>query len=178
MKRWNQERIEKNFINEIINYGSKIFPAIDLETLKICIQCGKCTGGCPSGRRVAWNIRRLFRGVYLGLKEEVLSDERLWDCTTCYTCQERCPRNVKTTDFVRIIRNLAVRSGYMKQNHKQVCSLVLSYGHAVPINDDIKKIRKDLGLPEIPPTAYAYKNELDEVVRLMKETGFDKLIEG
>ncbi len=31
----------------------------------------------------------------------------LWDCTTCYLCQEHCPQGVKVTDVLYELKNLA-----------------------------------------------------------------------
>ncbi len=81
-------KTDPHFIEEIIEYGSKFFTKEEMERLKACIQCATCTSGCPSGRRTAWRIRKIFRKAQLGLKEDALKDEELWDCTTCYTCQE------------------------------------------------------------------------------------------
>lgn len=166
-----------DFLNEVIQSGSKVFPKGELERLRICIQCGKCVGSCPSGRITAWRIRKIFRETQLGLKETVLSDDNLWNCTTCYTCQERCPRGVHTTDTVRIIRNLAVKYGYIKDNHRRICEIFLRYGHAVPVNDKMRKVRKDLGLAEVPPTVHSYPESLAEVLKLVEETGFKKMVE-
>lgn len=165
------------FADEVIRSGSKIFPREELERFKMCLQCGTCVGSCPSGRTTAWRVRKIFEETRLGLKEEVLSDDDLWNCTTCYTCQERCPRGVHTTDIVRIIRNLAVKHGYIKSSHRRVCEILFRYGHAVPVNDEIRKIRKDLGLAEIPPTVHRYPEGLGEFLKLVSETGFKKMVE-
>ena len=162
----------KTFQDEIIKYGSKFFSRSDLETFKTCIQCGTCVGSCPSGRRTAWRSREILRKAALGLKKEVLKDDSLWDCTTCYTCYERCPRNIKTTDIIRIIRNLSVKEGIMLDSHKNVCGIVFKHGHAVPINEATKAIRKRLGLKEIPPTVHLYPKALNELKKIFDITGF------
>jgi len=162
----------------VIEHGTRIFPKEELERINLCMQCGKCVGGCPSSRKTAWRVREIFEKTRLGLRELVLSDENLWNCTTCYTCQERCPRSVPTTDLVRIIRNLAVRSGRMKSRHRRVCQILLQYGHAVPINDEVRKARRELGLDEVPPTVQRHPEGLKEVRTLLEETGFKRLVEG
>lgn len=167
-----------DFYNEVIESGGRIFPKEKLKRFSLCMQCGKCVGSCPSGKRTAWRIRKTFEETRLGLREKVFLDENLWNCTTCYTCQERCPRAIHTTDIVRIIRNLAVRSGHMKSNHKKVCQILFRYGHAVPVNDEIRKVRKELGLDEVPPTVHSYPEGLKEVLTLVEETGFRKMVEG
>jgi len=177
LKRQTIREGQRDFVEEVIDQGSKIFPRADMVTLRACIQCGTCTGSCPSGRRTAWRTRQIFLKTLTGERKEALSAEDLWNCTTCYTCQERCPRKVRTTDIVRALRNLAVKEGYMRQDHVRVCQIVLKYGHAVPINDEAKAIRQRLGLPELPPTVHQYPEALKEMIRILEETGFRALIE-
>ncbi len=117
-----------------------------------------------------------MRKALLGLKDEVLSSEELWYCTTCYTCYERCPRGVRTTDIIRVIRNIAAKSGRMKEQHKRVARLLIRFGHAVPITDEFKEIRKALGLSELPPTVHSYPEALDEVRKLIKIMKFDQMV--
>jgi heterodisulfide reductase subunit C len=146
------------------------------EKINSCIQCGTCTASCPSGKRTAFKTRQLIRKALLGLREPVLSDKDLWLCTTCYTCLERCPRSVDPTDVILAIRTMAVQSGHMLDRHKLVASLVLKFGHAVPIDDTNRKQRVSLGLTELPPTTHIFSNALAEVQKLAKRTSFDKIV--
>ena len=148
----------------------------EIETVKHCFQCGTCSGGCPSGRRTPYKVRQIVRKCLLGLKEEVISDESLWMCTTCYTCQERCLRSVKIVEIIKKARNIAAHAGYMAKAHKMTGVFVLNTGHAVPINDNVKALRSKIGLPEVPPTTHAYPEALAEVQKLCKITAFDELI--
>ncbi|MFQ6118347.1 MAG: CoB--CoM heterodisulfide reductase subunit C [Methanosarcinales archaeon] len=168
--------LEKGFVDEVISTGAKVFGKEVSSTVALCIQCGCCTGSCPSSRRTALKTRMLFREVIFGFREKVLSSDDLWLCTTCYTCYERCPRGVKATDIVRIIRNIAVREGHLGKKHRIAASYVFKTGHAVPINDEVKDIRKELGMSGLPSTTHSYPEALDSVQKIMKKTGFDQLI--
>jgi heterodisulfide reductase subunit C len=121
-------------------------------------------------------IRRLVRKALTGLKEDVISDDALWMCTTCYECQERCPRDIKIVEIVKAIRNVAAHEGYMAKPHKMTGVYVAKTGHAVPINDATKALRKEIGLSEVPPTTHSDAAALEEVQTLVKATGFDELI--
>lgn len=145
------------------------------DKITVCVQCGTCTASCPSGRRTAFRTRQIMRKALMGLKDEVLKDPDLWLCTTCYTCLERCPRGVDPTDVILILRRIAVKEGHMLDKHKNVSSLVLTHGHAVPINDAAKKMRVSLGLSEVPPTTHASKEALTEVQTIAKKAKFDEL---
>ena len=161
------EELDKNMIEAVAKAGG--------DKINLCVQCGTCTASCPSGRKTAFRTRQIMRKALMGLKNEVLQDSDLWLCTTCYTCLERCPRGVDPTDVILILRRMAVKEGHMLDKHKNVASLVLTHGHAVPINDATKKIRTNLDLSEIPPTTHISKEALNEVQTIAKKTRFDEL---
>jgi heterodisulfide reductase subunit C len=139
-----------------------------------CLQCGTCSGSCPSGRYTGIITRKIVRNARVG--REVLHDPNLWLCTTCYTCQERCPREIKIADAILAIRAIAVHEGIMLPAHRKVSELVLEYGHAVPINDSVKEKRERLGMDELPETVHKYPEALAEVQTLLSRCGFDKLV--
>jgi len=139
-----------------------------------CIQCGMCTGSCPSGYFTALNTRIVIKKAYSG-DESILENDALWECTTCYTCQERCPRGVKVTDIIKVIRNIAAQRGMVKEEHKKLCLYLFNYGHVVPIDENVRKIRKKIGLPEIPPTIASSQKYLEELRKILKHTKFDEV---
>jgi heterodisulfide reductase subunit C len=145
--------------------------------VKMCFQCGTCTASCPSGRRTSYRVRKLMRQTQLGLKEEILSSEELWDCTTCYTCVERCPRAVPIVDVVVALRNMAVTEGRIYDNHKKTAANLYKLGHTVSVNADITKLREELGLEKTPATVLANKKAMEDLVKLMNATGFNKILE-
>lgn len=140
-----------------------------------CMQCGVCSGSCPSGRHTSLNIRKIVRNATR--TTDVLNDEQLWMCTTCYNCQERCPRNIDIVDSVLAIRAVAVREGIMLEEHRNVGKLLVKHGHAVPIDEKNKLKRTSLGLEELPETVHKYSEGLEEVKTLLKSCGFEELLE-
>jgi Fe-S oxidoreductase len=77
-----------------------------------CIQCGKCTGGCPVSTNSSLNIRRILNQTML---EPALTcspeESELWQCTTCMTCSLRCPKGIKPLDVIIQIRGQLIESG-------------------------------------------------------------------
>ena len=165
---YSMDDIDKEFTQKFVDAG--------IETVDHCFQCGTCGGGCPSGRRTPYRVRQIVRKCLLGLREEVVSDPALWMCTTCYTCQERCPRSVKIVDIIKMARNEAAKAGYMADAHKATGSYVIKFGHGVPINDKTKELRKAIGLDELPPTVHSFPEALEEVQKICAACEFDKLI--
>ena len=93
------------------------------EKIKDCIQCGTCSGSCPTSYMMDYTPRRLFAMIRAGLKEEVLSSDALWICSSCYQCTVRCPREIKITDVIYALKNLAFQSkSYPKGQQAQKLS--------------------------------------------------------
>ena len=156
--------IDPDFVNALVKAGA--------DRIRTCIQCGTCTVSCESGRWTALKTRSIIRKVVLG-DLSVLKDPDIWLCTTCYQCYERCPRDVRPTDVIMELRNYATKLGNISPKHRAVVGYLKSTGHAVPINDDIKKQRVELGLEELPPTLYKFKDEKNSDIKKIKEKMFD-----
>jgi len=84
------------------------------ETFAHCVQCSVCTGVCPIFRlpdipasEVDVSPHQLMNLVRMGLADTALSANFLWNCTTCYKCQEHCPQGVRVADVLYELRNLA-----------------------------------------------------------------------
>ena len=168
--------IESNKMTEFSDDLSDLLRDAGYLEIGACIQCGTCTGGCPSGRRTAHKTRSIMRKAQLGLTDEVLSDEKLWFCSTCYTCLERCPRGVPVTDIIIYLRNLAVQKGYIQAPHLALCKMFYNTGHGVPINEEKwNKLREHYKLDGVPPTTHKFIKAEKEVQALLRSTGFDKL---
>ena len=178
--------MEKITPNIIFNISSDISDEIikdeALRIMRACFQCGTCTGSCPSGRRTAIRTRQIMREAVLSL-DKVLSDEDIWLCSTCYTCYERCPRNIPVTDVIIKLRNLATQKGFIKPAHQKVTQVLATTGHGVPLglknnSDDNQwsKSRESYGLSKIPSTTHSHPEAVLEIQKLMKLTNFDKLV--
>ncbi len=80
-------------------------------TLLECIQCGRCTGGCPVSMKTALNIRGI---IYQALIEDFIDPSQmpvLWDCTNCLTCTLRCPKDIHPADVIIGLRSYIVGEG-------------------------------------------------------------------
>lgn len=171
------ENISRKRINKISSEISDAVVADDLELIRSCFQCGTCTGSCPSGRRTALRTRAVIRKALLGL-EQVLDDPDIWLCSTCYTCFERCPRQVPVTDIIIKLRNLATQKGNILAPHKALTHILIDTGHGVPIND--KKwndLRESYDLNPVPPTTHSHPDAVKEIQTLVKSLKFDKLVD-
>ncbi|MFC1932795.1 (Fe-S)-binding protein [Chloroflexota bacterium] len=95
-----------------------------------CIQCGKCTGGCPVTLKSALNIRRLVRAAtFQDSLEPIYDQKELWDCTTCSTCTIRCPRGIKPHELIMGIRSALIEEGRVPVTVRDALEGVFKHGN-------------------------------------------------
>ena len=82
------------------------------DKLSLCMQCGVCSGSCPIGTQMDHGPRKLFMMIRAGMKEEVLSSNTVWNCTSCYRCVVRCPRGIPVAYILQDLGTKAVEMGY------------------------------------------------------------------
>ncbi len=82
------------------------------DILKLCYQCGLCTGACPWNLVRSFIVRRIMHQAQLGLVD--FEDEDMWLCATCNACVRRCPRGVEIIDIMRALRKTVVEFGVAK----------------------------------------------------------------
>ena len=85
------------------------------DKMSMCMQCGMCSGSCPIGTQMDYGPRKLFMMIRAGMKEAVLSSNTIWNCTHCYNCVVRCPREVPVAYILQGLTTVAVEQGYAKK---------------------------------------------------------------
>ncbi len=93
-----------SFINEVCSIPGGA-------AINSCIQCGVCTGSCPTASLWDYPPRRAIAMVRAGLRDELLSSNSMWFCVSCYSCTVRCPRDIKPADIMHALEIIAIRSG-------------------------------------------------------------------
>jgi len=120
------------------------------EFITRCFACGTCTASCPvRAIEEVFNPRRIIHMALLGMKKEVLSSEFVWLCSTCYACFERCPQDVRITEMMNALKNLAVKSGYIHPAFTAQIDLIQGHGRLYEADEFINKKRAKIELPEL-----------------------------
>ena len=84
------------------------------ENLLQCYLCGTCTAGCPvSEIDDTYSPRTIMRLALIGSRKELLSSPEIWKCSQCHVCVAHCPQDARPADVIRVLRNLAVKEGYI-----------------------------------------------------------------
>ena len=86
-------------------------------TFSACFGCQTCTNACPvvanykNPKEVLGMLpHQIMYATGLGIKDLAFGSSMLWDCVTCYQCQEQCPQNVKVTEVFYELKNLAIQN--------------------------------------------------------------------
>ena len=84
------------------------------ESFSTCIQCQTCTSVCPivtstvkTDESLNYTPQRVMNLLRLGLIDLAIRSDLVWDCTTCYLCQEHCPQHVRVTDILYELKQLS-----------------------------------------------------------------------
>jgi len=85
-------------------------------TFSGCFGCETCTTVCPvvanyeNPQEVLGLLpHQIMHSCGLGLKDLAFGSGMLWDCVTCYQCQEHCPQGVRVTDVLYELKNRAIQ---------------------------------------------------------------------
>jgi len=89
------------------------------ETVLQCYQCGTCSGSCPVIDEMEYGPRRIMRMIHDGEEALVLSSHDMWFCVSCYSCANRCPRDIPITDVMALLRSMAIEKGYQDDKEAQ-----------------------------------------------------------
>ena len=83
--------------------------------LMACLQCQKCTSGCPVAAMADVKPHEIVRMVQFGQRDELLASNLLWQCTSCQTCATRCPQQVSVAAINDGLRRMSLQA---KTNRK------------------------------------------------------------
>ncbi len=104
------EAYRNNFLKEVAENVE------EGEWVKMCMQCGVCAGSCPLGPHWEHTPQKIFMMIRAGKREEVLTSDSMWMCTSCYNCIVRCPRELPITHIMHGLAHYAERIGLAPKN--------------------------------------------------------------
>ncbi|MCD6115562.1 (Fe-S)-binding protein [bacterium] len=106
------------------------------EELNICIRCSYCFEGCPVFKELGWEIDgpkgklNAAYGLLTGdLEPSDYLSEKLFQCTFCKDCVERCSANVNVPGILTAARADLLEAGYGTEAHKQLLDTIENSGN-------------------------------------------------
>jgi heterodisulfide reductase subunit C1 len=186
------ENKEKESETEVLSAESSTFEFLyKKENLIKCLQCGRCTAGCPAAQVFEdFSPREIVRRAQECSAEELAKDPLIWLCGQCYTCNSRCPRNNTPATIILNARNNAFKEGYApRELYLRASSVIQSLVNSgVTISpelleqdlgwfsklvdkDKLKTLRAELGLPPLHARDIAIPTKaLNEIRTILKLT--------
>ena len=111
------------------------------ENLFGCYQCGTCSAGCPFIDDMDLSPDEVIRYVILD-KQEVLNSKTIWLCASCFTCAERCPRDINITKIMEALRQIILRKKIDRTNLAEISK---DEKEAIPQIAFVSLFRKNIG---------------------------------
>jgi heterodisulfide reductase subunit C len=144
------------------------------EGLRACMNCGVCTGVCPSAEFYDYDPRRIvniIQGRDDDQIEALLRSETIWYCGECMSCRPRCPRGNTPGYIIQALRTLSQRLGLFVESEKGRQQLALKRTIGQHILDKGYCITPRLVAPSQHPEQgpvwkWAVENDTDFFARL------------
>jgi len=104
--------------------------------LNICIRCAYCFEGCPVFKELGWETDAargktiLAYGLLTGeLEPSPYIAEKIYQCTYCRDCLERCSANVNVVDIMTAARADLVDAGFGYESHTDLLDKIKRSGN-------------------------------------------------
>jgi len=107
-----------------------------LMSLDACMECGRCTEVCPANRvGKVLNPKQVVQDIRSAMVDgrevaESVSEEALWQCTTCNACVEACPVLIRHVDMIVDARRLLVAEGRLSGTAATMLRQTASTSHS------------------------------------------------
>lgn len=92
-------------VNDIMESVMKV-SGVDIN---LCLQCKKCSNGCPVVNMVDAPPAEIIRRLQLNTGEEIFENQLVWMCASCETCYERCPMKIDMAAVMDALRVLSLK---------------------------------------------------------------------
>lgn len=109
------ETINLDFVNKVEKLSGT--------SVRRCMQCGKCSAGCPMAAFMEHPPNRIVRLLQLGQGKRILAGRSIWYCASCETCTTRCPNTVNLASIMDALRKLSWDAdGPSKESYVQLAN--------------------------------------------------------
>jgi Fe-S oxidoreductase/nitrate reductase gamma subunit len=134
----------------------------DLMNTFSCAECGRCDRVCPalnsgyslSPRELLHSIKEyIYKSILSGKEKDngvligkEISEEKLWQCTTCSACMEKCPVLNEHLSLILKMRRYLVNNGSLAPTVQDMLIKMSRYGNSFGQSDRNRaKWTKDIG---------------------------------
>ena len=145
------------------SFRKELVEQLGSEKIMACFTCRTCMASCPiTAVNDKFNPLRIIRMALYGLRKQVLESDFIWLCSSCYACQERCPQGVSITEFMTLLKNMAIKEGNAPSGIRAQRDIIKGQGRIYPIDEFDNKKRTKVDLPSLPTTCEVVKDLFPE----------------
>ncbi len=98
-------------------------------------------------------------------------EESIWLCAMCNSCSERCQLGVDPAFVITLLRQAAASMGNCPRHFADEAKLFQTTGMSFPSTGMTRKLRKELGLPELCMS----QKTVDEIRSIVRRTSMGRV---
>ena len=106
--------------------------AAEGDRLKLCLQCGSCSGICPFGFAMDYPPRKLIAALRAEDIDSLLESDTAWLCVSCFACASVCPSQIPLPSGVlATLKSKLLLKGEIPQELQTALANARRYGNAL-----------------------------------------------
>ena len=154
------------------------------DEMNICIRCGYCFESCPVLDQLDWDTDTARGKVILAygllngdLEPNERIAEKLYQCTFCRDCVQRCSSSVAVPEILQAARAEMVTAGYASDVHEHVIDNVRRTGNIYGDTDVVAPVREG-GTPVFLGCQYLSRpNKTKRYLQILEALGFEPMVQ-
>jgi len=135
-----------------------------------CTECGRCQHVCPSyasglslsPKLLMMDLRHQLvksnGNARKRLVSDVITDQTLWSCTTCYACDQECPLFIERIPMIVDMRRFLILEGRLDSDLQDALANLGRYGNSFGQSE---RMRAKWTQPLQPPVKDARRTEVE-----------------
>lgn len=147
------------------------------QEMNTCIRCAYCFEQCPVIKETQWDTDGargkviLSYGLLSGeLEPSQYIADKLFQCTLCRDCLERCPSKVQILDIITSARADLVEAGFATETHKHVMGNIKKTGNIDGV-DEVVGLERDGEVPLFIGCQYSRSNKTRKLIKILEAVG-------
>ena len=152
--------------------------------MNMCIRCAYCFEECPVIKEMQWDTDGargkviMSYGLLTGeLEPSQYIADKLFRCTFCRDCLDRCPSKVSILEIISSARADLVKTGYASDAHKHVINNIKNTGNIYGDTEVISQEREGKTPLFIGCQYLGRPNKTKKYIKILEKLGIDSVVE-
>lgn len=153
------------------------------QEMNTCIRCAYCFEQCPVIQETRWDTDGargkviLSYGLLSGeLEPSQYIADKLFKCTLCRDCLERCPSKVQILDIITSARADLVEAGFATETHDYVIGNIKQSGN-IDGAEEVVPLERDGDIPLFIGCQYSRSNKTRKLIKILEKLGINPQVQ-